>query len=190
MGIAASLGCAVHCAAMPFVIAFLPMLGLSFLADKSFHRVMVVFCLLIAAAAFIPGWQRHHKLLPILVATAGLGLIGIEAFAIQDECCADCAIENESALVLLDTTDYPELETSGFDKTLYLDVNCEIFTQRLTREIRIDSPGDGSSPARNRFVSWIAPLGGILLMIAHLVNRVFSNHCGCHPEKKISKACR
>ncbi|MEM0925351.1 MAG: MerC domain-containing protein, partial [Planctomycetota bacterium] len=36
IGMIASIGCAIHCAAMPFVIAYLPSLGLSFLSDESF----------------------------------------------------------------------------------------------------------------------------------------------------------
>ena len=50
IGVAASLLCAIHCAAMPFVVGFLPLLGLSFLADPSFHQWMVAVCLALAAA--------------------------------------------------------------------------------------------------------------------------------------------
>ena len=54
VGVVASFGCAVHCAAMPFVISFLPALGLSFLANEMFHRWMALACFLIAMAAFVP----------------------------------------------------------------------------------------------------------------------------------------
>ena len=37
-GIAASLGCAIHCAAMPFVIGYLPNLGLTWMAREGFHQ--------------------------------------------------------------------------------------------------------------------------------------------------------
>ena len=43
LGIVASVGCAIHCAAMPFVFAYLPALGLSFLADEAFHKWMALF---------------------------------------------------------------------------------------------------------------------------------------------------
>lgn len=42
LGMIASIGCAIHCAAMPFVIAYLPALGLSFLADEAFHKWMAL----------------------------------------------------------------------------------------------------------------------------------------------------
>ena len=60
LGIIASVGCAIHCAAMPFVIAYLPALGLSFLADEAFHKWMALACFLIAIAAFVPGLSLIH----------------------------------------------------------------------------------------------------------------------------------
>ena len=40
MGMLASIGCAIHCAAMPFVIGYLPSLGLTWMAGEGFHRWM------------------------------------------------------------------------------------------------------------------------------------------------------
>ena len=54
-GMVASVGCAIHCAAMPFVIAYLPTLGLSFLADEAFHQWMAVGCLTLAFDCVHPG---------------------------------------------------------------------------------------------------------------------------------------
>lgn len=41
VGATASLLCAVHCAVLPFVLAVLPALSLSFLADHRFERVFI-----------------------------------------------------------------------------------------------------------------------------------------------------
>ena len=87
LGIAASVACAIHCAAMPFVIGFLPLLGMSFLADPSFHKWMVGVCLLFALLAFVPGWRRHHRWGPGIIGLAGLFLISLAAFAGPDDCC-------------------------------------------------------------------------------------------------------
>ena len=87
IGVGASLLCAVHCAAMPFVVGFLPLLGLSFLADPSFHQWMVGACLALALLAFVPGWRRHHRLAPSIIGLTGLGLISFAAFAGPDDCC-------------------------------------------------------------------------------------------------------
>ena len=40
-GMIASIGCAIHCAAMPMVLAYLPALGLGWLAGEEFHRLVV-----------------------------------------------------------------------------------------------------------------------------------------------------
>ena len=87
LGVAASVLCAIHCAAMPFVVGFLPLLGLSFLAEPSFHKWMVGICLGFALIAFVPGWRRHQRLMPALIGLGGLGLISFAAFAGPDECC-------------------------------------------------------------------------------------------------------
>ena len=70
LGVVASIACAIHCAAMPFVIGFLPAMGLGFLADEAFHKWMAGACFLIGLAAFIPGWKRHGQLLPAGIAAA------------------------------------------------------------------------------------------------------------------------
>ena len=87
LGVGASVLCAIHCAAMPFVVGFLPLLGLSFLADPSFHQWMVAICLALALLAFVPGWRRHHRLAPAIIGMTGLGLITFAAFAGPDDCC-------------------------------------------------------------------------------------------------------
>ena len=90
IGIVASIGCAIHCAAMPFVIAYLPALGLSFLADESFHKWMALFCFLIAIAAFLPGLRSHGSWFPIGLGSFGLALITYAAFGLAGECCPSC----------------------------------------------------------------------------------------------------
>ena len=88
LGLAASVLCAIHCAAMPFVIGFLPLLGLSFLADPAFHQWMVAICLGLALLAFVPGWRRHHRWTPTVIGLVGLSLISFAAFAGPEDCCA------------------------------------------------------------------------------------------------------
>ena len=90
VGIIASVGCAVHCAAMPFVIAYLPVLGLSFLADEAFHRWMALACFVIAMAAFVPGFRMHKRFLPGLIAAVGLVMISAAAFGLAGDCCVAC----------------------------------------------------------------------------------------------------
>lgn len=87
-GIVASIGCAIHCAAMPLVLAYLPAFGLSWLADEGFHQWMAMICFVLAAIAFAPGWWRHRSLVPAGVGLLGLALITGTAFFATDVCCA------------------------------------------------------------------------------------------------------
>lgn len=74
-GATASFLCAIHCAAMPFVIALLPVLGLSFLADHRFETGFVAFACVLASLALVSGYRRHHRRLPLVLATPGLILL-------------------------------------------------------------------------------------------------------------------
>ena len=99
LGVVASIACAIHCAAMPFVIGFLPAMGLGFLADEAFHKWMAGACFLIGLAAFIPGWKRHGQLLPAGIAAAGLTIITLAAFGLSGECCPACEAAESSDVV-------------------------------------------------------------------------------------------
>jgi len=74
-GATASFLCAIHCALMPFVIALLPLVGLSFLADHRFEAGFVAFACVLASAALFSGYRRHRRRLPLLLATPGLVLL-------------------------------------------------------------------------------------------------------------------
>jgi peptidoglycan/LPS O-acetylase OafA/YrhL len=74
-GATASFLCAIHCAAMPFVIALLPVLGLSFLADHRFEAGFVGFACVLATLALVSGYRRHHRRLPLMLAVPGLLLL-------------------------------------------------------------------------------------------------------------------
>lgn len=75
LGATASFLCAIHCAALPFVLAILPLLGLSFLADHAFERDFVLCAAALAMFALINGYRRHHRSLPLRLAIPGLCLL-------------------------------------------------------------------------------------------------------------------
>lgn len=75
VGAAASLLCAVHCAALPFVLTLLPLLGLDFLAGHAFERGFVLFAGTLASVALVVGYRRHRRRLPLLLALPGLLLL-------------------------------------------------------------------------------------------------------------------
>ena len=90
VGVVCSCACAVHCAAMPFVIGWLPALGLTWLADEGFHQWMAGMCFLLAVAAVLPGYRRHRRIIVPLLAIGGVSVLATGAFALPDECCQQC----------------------------------------------------------------------------------------------------
>lgn len=178
IGVVASIGCAIHCAAMPFVIASLPALGLSFLADESFHKWMALVCFGIAVAAFVPGWRRHGRLFPGAVGMVGLTFIGGAAFGVPGECCASCEVESPE-VVAVDTACTEEC--------------CECCLTEAEEEPSEDNDPVGIlsitsmagiapeavAPVLSRIAPWLTPIGGLILVAAHLLNRRFGCLCGC-----------
>lgn len=75
LGATAAILCAVHCAALPFVLALLPLLGLEFLAGHVFERVFVICAAVLATVVLLGGFRRHHNRAPLLLALPGLILL-------------------------------------------------------------------------------------------------------------------
>ena len=170
IGVVASIACAIHCAAMPFIVGFLPAMGLSFLADDSFHKVMVGVCSLLAASAFIPGLRRHGRLLPLIVAIVGLTMISIAAFALEGECCSSCDLPTSTV----------SASTASTDVQLGAEPCCEHCTAEPGKPIVANAqPKISNASFTSSLFPWITPLGGLLLVTAHLTNRRFSCLCGC-----------
>lgn len=75
IGATASFLCAIHCAALPFVLALLPFLGLGFLASHGFERGFVMFASALALFSLVSGFRHHRRPLALLLALPGLALL-------------------------------------------------------------------------------------------------------------------
>jgi len=75
VGASASFLCAIHCAALPFVIALLPLLGLGFLAGHTFERYFVMFATALALFSLVNGYRRHRRGTSLWLAVPGLVLL-------------------------------------------------------------------------------------------------------------------
>ena len=164
LGVCASIICAVHCAAMPFIVSYLPALGLSFLADEFFHKVMVFVCFSIAIYAFIPGLKQHRKWAPMAFGTVGLMFISVAAFGVEDDCCA----------VIDDNADIPACCAS----------DCE--EENISNTEFSAMSVDGGDPTKaqdllSKLGLWITPIGGAFLVVGHLLNKRFGSNCHCCP---------
>ncbi len=74
-GATVSFLCALHCALLPLVIAVLPMMGLGFLADHGFERMVVVFAATLALASLLLGFRRHQSLRAFVMLVPGIALL-------------------------------------------------------------------------------------------------------------------
>ena len=150
-GMTASVGCAIHCAAMPLVLAYLPTFGLGWLADEGFHRWMAIFCCVLAVAAFVPGWRSHRSWTPLAWGAVGLILLNTAAFGLEGGCCPSC----DAATVAC------------------ADEGC-------TACVAEAPTMEASPPVAASFVPFMTPLGGVLLVVGHLINH--RKRCCCQGD--------
>ncbi len=177
-GMLASIGCAIHCAAMPFVIGYLPALGLSFLADEAFHKWMAVACFAIALAAFVPGFRRHGRWTPIVIGAVGLAMISIAAFGFPNECCSACATTTDATTT--DATLVVATTTCEGCSPDCCQANAATETTAESRQATLVAAPASSSPAwLVTILPWITPLGGVVLVVAHLLNHRSGCQSGC-----------
>jgi len=65
--------CAVHCLAMPFVISFLPLLGIAFLAHEGIEYIIIGISIVIALVSLLPAYfKQHRKIRTLLLYVSGI----------------------------------------------------------------------------------------------------------------------
>ena len=166
-GLAASIACGIHCAAMPLLLSYLPSFGLSWLAHEGFHQLMTVLCFIFAASAFVPGWRKHKSLVPAFSGVIGITLLSLSAFVFGDECCA-AATESQLA------------QNTACTDVACTDVAC---TDAACTDAACSEKKTGqATDIRNSFqfasfTNWLSPLGGLFLVIGHIANH--RKNCTC-----------
>jgi hypothetical protein len=83
-GMTASIACAIHCAALPFVITTLPLFGLGFLAHSWVELTMICISLVIGIWSLSTSYPKHRKLLPVAILVLGFVLIGSGHYLVED----------------------------------------------------------------------------------------------------------
>lgn len=77
LGFSASLLCAIHCAAVPFLLSMAPLAGLRFLDNPMIEYTFIALSFSIASIALVQGYRKHHhRWLALAIATIGFILIG------------------------------------------------------------------------------------------------------------------
>ena len=166
-GLAASIACGIHCAAMPLLLSYLPSFGLSWLAHEGFHQWMTVLCFIFAASAFVPGWRKHKSLVPAFSGVIGITLLSLSAFVFGDECCA-AATESQLAQNTA-CTDVACTDAACTDAAC-TDAACS--EQKSGQAMDIKKRFQFAS-----FTNWLSPLGGLFLVIGHIANH--RKNCTC-----------
>ncbi|MEO2041670.1 MAG: MerC domain-containing protein [Pirellulales bacterium] len=176
-GLAASIACGIHCAAMPLLLSYLPSFGLSWLAHEGFHQWMTVLCFVFAASAFIPGWRKHKSLVPAFSGVIGITLLSLSAFVFGDECCAAATgspLAQNATCTDAACTDAACTDTACTDAacadTACTDTACG--EQEAAETTNIEKSFQFAT-----FTNWLSPLGGLFLVIGHIANH--RKNCTC-----------
>ncbi|UXP30780.1 MerC domain-containing protein [Reichenbachiella agarivorans] len=78
VGFSASLLCALHCVALPFLLSLASLTGLQFLNNPWIEYTIILVSGFIASYALIHGYLRHHqKPMALVIVVAGFALIGL-----------------------------------------------------------------------------------------------------------------
>ena len=187
-GLAASIACGIHCAAMPLLLSYLPSFGLSWLAHEGFHQWMTVACFLFAAAAFVPGWRKHKSLVPAFSGVIGITLLSLSAFVFGDECCAAAAQNQGSQSAAC--TDAACTDAACTDAAC-ADAACTACSEEEIGQ----SPEVSTQYQFATFTNWLSPLGGLFLVIGHIANHrknctCSSGHCCLDGEQSLKQLTR
>lgn len=76
LGFLASMLCAVHCAALPLILTFSALSGLSFLANHTIEFVFLGISAVIATWSLIPSYKEHHQnIKPLLIVAVGFAFL-------------------------------------------------------------------------------------------------------------------
>ncbi|MDA0990951.1 MAG: MerC domain-containing protein [Verrucomicrobia bacterium] len=82
LGAAASMICAVHCMALPLLLAILPTIGLGFLLNESLEKGFVVASVLVAGLSLVWGIRLHGRWRAIPLYALGAGLLLLAMFVL------------------------------------------------------------------------------------------------------------
>ena len=87
IGLILAAACVVHCLAMPLVLVYLPMWGMSWLTDPNVHYVLLGAGMTLGGLSFLPGFRVHRRAWIPALALVGLGTMAYAAVFQEDACC-------------------------------------------------------------------------------------------------------
>ncbi len=80
IGMSAAFACAIHCAAIPVVMALAPSIGLGFLGTETFELGFVGFAYLLGISSILLSYRRHGRFFAWWFIVPGLAILSFERF--------------------------------------------------------------------------------------------------------------
>ncbi len=98
--IAASLGCLIHCLALPVLFVLVPATAAFIAVPESFHLWALAFAVPTSFLAMMTGFVRHHSVTPGTFAIVGLALIA-SGIGLAPDLMTETALTVAGALCLM-----------------------------------------------------------------------------------------
>jgi MerC mercury resistance protein len=175
LGILASVACAIHCAATPILLAFLPALSFTeWMASPRFHQIAALVCVGMVSLAIWPAFVKFRDYRVLSLSTAGLALLISAAFFLPDECCSRPL--GQSAKLASDDHNHAPGEAHVHTAHAGSTYTASLVGPELLSLVQ----------------PWMTPLGGLLLVIAHGFNlrrpvrRSSCRNSGCECHRSAS----
>ena len=183
LGILASVACAIHCAATPIFLAFLPALKFTeWMASPQFHQAAAIVCVGLVSISIWPAFRLFRDFKVLGLSTVGLGLVITAAFLLPDQCCSRAVSHGDHSRTT-GSSPVNELSHAGHDHAGHDHAGHDHAGHSHASETSL-----ASIFPTNLLVSlqpWMTPLGGLMLVFAHGLNlrRRFGScerGCVCH----------
>ncbi len=187
-GALCSAACAVHCAATPILLAMLPSVSsVRWLADPLFHQIVAVVCALLMWRAIMPGYRIYNDWQVLAYAGGGIGLLLAAAFVLPDTC---CEASRHLALHTSGTNSGGQTLFAGLGSSdpnaiglLWHGVSIPIGRPLFSPDVLANGLGHYPASILACVHPYLSPLGGFLLIVAHLLNIVYREH-GTHSKNR------
>lgn len=86
LGIATSVGCAIHCAVLPVVASTLPVFGINIIHNSVFEWGMIALAFVVGSYSLFHGYIKHHRNnFPVLLFSAGFIFLILKQFFSHQE---------------------------------------------------------------------------------------------------------
>ena len=86
LGIATSVGCAIHCAVLPLIASTLPIFGINIIHNIFFEWSMIALAFVVGAYSLFHGYIKHHRNnFPVFLFGAGMVFLVLKQFIPQRE---------------------------------------------------------------------------------------------------------